>query len=62
MSLWTRRMSLIGLRALTCALALGVRSTPLLRLVTLRTTLAMISRPGLDLDLGGLDGEVLGDR
>lgn len=34
---------------------LGVR-------VTLRTTLEMISRPGLDLDLGGRVGLVLGDR
>ena len=51
----------MGLLEVAVALVLGVRSTSLL-LVTLRTTLLMISLPGLDLDLGGRVGDVLGER
>ena len=61
-------MSLIGLREepeTTLPLRPtpeGERSTSPLLLATLRTPLCIKSLVGLDLDLGGLVGDVLGDR
>jgi hypothetical protein len=54
-SFCTLSIFLMGLREVAVARLLGVR-------VTLRTTLEMRSRPGLDFDLGGRVGLVLGER
>ena len=59
-SLWTRWIFLIGLLLVAAALVLGVRSTR--RALCSRRTGTIISPLDAALVLGGLVGEVLGDR